>query len=169
MSDFVQLQLNEVEALKAIYQEDFGESEREAGGGATPATAGATGKGSPWKVVPRAPEAKTYQIHLRPTIEELRGPVAVFLQFRFYKRYPDIVPELKIIKDRGVSDLQIAELQRIILAKAKELVGAEMIFEIASFIEEHLSIHNSAIRGVKQVSAYEEMVDRQRETAQVKK
>ncbi|TPX61382.1 hypothetical protein SpCBS45565_g07286 [Spizellomyces sp. 'palustris'] len=134
-----QIALEEVEALKAIYMEDFREE-------LVPVK-------SAWKVAPQ----REYSIHLVPHGEEFKDLVSVVLAF---KKYPAEVPTLVIRKEKGISDVQIDELQRAVVDYAQQLKGQEMIFDITTFIQDYLSRHNSVIRGIKQVSFFEQMRDR---------
>ncbi|KAJ3055078.1 hypothetical protein HK097_011568 [Rhizophlyctis rosea] len=68
---------------------------------------------------------------------------------------------LTVRREKGLSDPQLEELVRLVNEQAKCLKGQEMIYELASFIQEHMYQHNSVIRGVKNVSFFEQMKDRQ--------
>ncbi|KAJ3150466.1 hypothetical protein HDU86_006639 [Geranomyces michiganensis] len=133
---------DEVEALRAIFAEDFVEL--------------ATAPTSAWNL----PPVRIFSIVLRPTDLELADRCRVRLEFSFGPKYPSTPPTLKLAKIVGVSDSQL----EFLLSTAKEFAstrrGQEMIFDIASFIQEQLSRHNSVIRGVKQVSFFEQMQDR---------
>ncbi|KAJ3283638.1 hypothetical protein HK104_010287 [Borealophlyctis nickersoniae] len=134
--------LEEIEALRAIFMEDFSEE-------VVPTK-------SAWKVAPQ----KQFVIQLTPLGDELKDFVRVALVVRFTRRYPSEPPQLFIRKDKGLSDAQVEELGRLVVQQANRLKGQEMIYEIANYIQEHLCQHNSVIRGVKNVSFFEQMEDR---------
>ncbi|KAI8587008.1 kinase-like domain-containing protein [Geranomyces variabilis] len=133
---------DEVEALRAIFADDFAEL--------------ATAPTSAWNL----PPVRIFSIVLRPTELELADRCRVRLEFSFSPKYPSTPATLKLSKMVGVSDSQL----EFLLNNAKEFAsarkGQEMIYDIASFIQEQLSKHNSVIRGVKQVSFFEQMQDR---------
>ncbi|KAI8850310.1 ubiquitin-conjugating enzyme/RWD-like protein [Chytridium lagenaria] len=139
-NEFIQ---EEIEALSAIYMELF-KVETE-----TIVNA--------WKVDKKI---QKYIIHLIPTSPELQDHVAVELDIRFTKKYPLESPAFLIRKVKGLSDAQIDELQMLVVKKGKLLKGNPMCFDIADYIRDYLDSHNSVIRGLKQQSFYEEMVER---------
>ncbi|KAI8909361.1 kinase-like domain-containing protein [Powellomyces hirtus] len=137
-----QVAADELAALRAIYMDDFQELET------APTTA--------WNL----PPVRTFSIVLQPTDVDLSDRCKVRLEFSFGARYPATPPNMSIKKIVGVSDAQLAAL----LDGAKEFAhtrrGQEMIFDIADFIQEQLSRNNAVIRGIKQVSFFEQMQDR---------
>ncbi|KAI9098889.1 kinase-like domain-containing protein [Phlyctochytrium arcticum] len=137
-----QVALEEVEALKAIYMEDFNEV-------ILPVK-------SAWKVAP----IREYTIRLQPQGEELKDLLSVTLAIRFKRRYPDELPFLEVRKEKGITDGQVLEIQKAAIEFARQLLGQAMIYDIATFIQEHLYRSNSVNRGGKQVSFFEQMQDR---------
>ncbi|KAI8816832.1 kinase-like domain-containing protein [Fimicolochytrium jonesii] len=137
-----QIALEEVEALRAIYMEDFDEALVQV------TTA--------WKVAP----IREFIIQLAPHDEELKEHCRVVLAIRFTKRYPETAPNLILRKVKGISDSQMQELQAKVELFAQQLLGREMIFDIASYIQDELCRHNAVARGVKQVSFFQQMQDR---------
>lgn len=131
----------EIEALQAIFGEDFDCQEiriKEA-----------------WKDVRME---KQYRIKLTAKTENLKGLVAVLLCFQFPKTYPDTLPIFSIKKIKGLNDQQLKRIQNLVSKKARESIGMEMIYDIASAVEEFISDHNSVLS--EQVSAFELMHDR---------
>jgi hypothetical protein len=102
---------------------------------------------------------------------------------RFPQRYPNVLPELTIDNPVGLSDAFLEDLKRGAIVRAKELLGQEMIFEIATNIIESLSTHESTVAQViylrdlwqrtieiyltcrKKTSFYEQMLSRQQLTS----
>ncbi|KAJ3109984.1 hypothetical protein HDU96_006999 [Phlyctochytrium bullatum] len=156
----------EVTALRAIYMEQFSMEEESIQ--------------SAWNI---RKIARKYVIELKPTQVELQDLVSAVLEIRFEtpmfltdltirssftKKYPNEAPALQVRRGRGLSDAQLAQLQTLVVAKGKELAGNPMCFDIAEFVRDYLDTHNSVIRGLKQLSAFEQMEERhhQNEKAQ---
>ncbi|KAJ3216328.1 hypothetical protein HDU67_009679 [Dinochytrium kinnereticum] len=137
----------EVEALSAIFMELF-RTETETAVNA-------------WKV---AKPIRKYIIHLNPTRTELQDLVAVELEIR---KYPAEAPALSVRKVKGLSDGQIQELQGLVIQKGKQLKGNPMCYDIAEHVRDYLDSHNSVIRGLKQLSFYEEMQERHHRTEEI--
>ncbi|KAJ3178871.1 hypothetical protein HDU85_005067 [Gaertneriomyces sp. JEL0708] len=135
---------NEVQALKAIYMDDF--------------TQRIVPVQSAWKVAP----AFEYCLTLVPHGEVNRERVKVELRVRFGKKYPEEVPKLEVQGVRGVSDRQVEDLNREVGQYAKTLVGSEMIYDIANFIQDYIMTHNtlSPTSPKKPLSFFDQMRDR---------
>eukprot|EP00833_Pecoramyces_ruminatium_P017910 jgi/Orpsp1_1/1191942/evm.model.d7180000089539.1 len=138
--DILERQNLECEALQAIFMDDYSSLENNY---------------TAWKVKSKYP---TFKIHLAPldinNDEEIY--VSIDLVVKFTPLYPDAIPELYLKNGKGLSDNEIDDLTNTIKNLARELLGNEMIYEIAQCIEEYLTEHNK-----KEISAYEEMLKRQ--------
>jgi translation initiation factor 2-alpha kinase 4 len=132
----------ECEALQAIYMDDYISLENNY---------------SVWKVKLKYP---TFKIHLAPVPLDKNNEegiyVSIDLVVKFTPLYPNTLPELYLKDGKGLSDNEIDDLNNIIKNLARELLGNEMIYEIAQCIEDYLTEHNK-----KSVSVYEEMLKRQ--------
>ncbi|KAI8926668.1 kinase-like domain-containing protein [Entophlyctis helioformis] len=136
--------VEETEALKAIYGDDF-------------ALELVRFKNA-WKV----DTSETWVVlSLTPDDPALKDLVAVKLCVKFPKRYPNVVAEFKLRKDKGLSDQQIDTLSKLIQTESMRLIGQQMVYTIASTLQTHMSAHNSAHRpGERQQSFYDMMQDR---------
>ena len=106
-------------------------------------------------------EGLVFDLQVSAADEDLRGLVCVDLRIRLPSRYPtSSAAVIRVQNERGISSLQGRELQNILTKIARDVVGSEAIFEIASAAKDWLSDHHSLIRGVKQVSAHDNMLDR---------
>ncbi|KAG0308416.1 hypothetical protein BGZ98_008036 [Dissophora globulifera] len=142
--ELLELQENELEALQAIYMEDY-----------QPITIP-----SAWKTVPTTPE---FRLHLLPQEEELKRYVSVDLRVKFTKTYPKTIPDLKIENPRGLSTAQVQELTKLVPVQAKKQVGGEMMYELASFVQEYITQNNSTLF-IKHTSFHEQMLQRVEQT-----
>ncbi|KAG0000001.1 hypothetical protein BGZ65_004723, partial [Modicella reniformis] len=147
--ELLELQENELEALRAIYMEDY-----------QPITIP-----SAWKTVPTTPE---FRLHLLPQEEELKRYVSVDLRVKFTKTYPRTIPDLKIENPRGLSPAQVQELTKLVLTQAKTLVGQEMMYELASFVQEYITLNNASLF-IKHTSFHEQMLQRVEQTTKDEK
>jgi translation initiation factor 2-alpha kinase 4 len=112
--DYAQVQEDEVEALQAIYMEDYEEIE----------TKGAWRKSD-----------KAFRLHLKaPSNAE----VAAVLSITLTATYPKSAPLITLENSTGLRDKSRNDIQQILLEKPKELVGEVMIYEIAVFIQDVL-------------------------------
>ncbi|KAG0215957.1 hypothetical protein BGX28_007183 [Mortierella sp. GBA30] len=147
--ELMELQQNELEALRAIYMEDY-----------QPIT-----MPSAWKMVPTTPE---FRLHLLPQEEELKRYVSVDLRVKFTKTYPRTIPDLKIENPRGLSAAQVQELAKLVPSQAKSLLGQEMMYELASFVQEYITQNNSSLF-IKHTSFHEQMLQRVEQTTKDEK
>nr|KAJ3420974.1 hypothetical protein HK105_004812 [Polyrhizophydium stewartii] len=136
----------EIEALRAIFGDDFGEET---------------------VVHKHAWKADTVEhwlvLSLVPHGEELKSLVSVKFCVKFPSEYPSVPLEFMLRKEKGLSDGQIEALRKLVAAQAARLVGQEMVYELALLIQDHISEHNSVIRGVRQQSVYDLMQDRRQQ------
>ncbi|AOW01719.1 anticodon binding domain of tRNAs-domain-containing protein [Yarrowia lipolytica] len=114
-----ELQENEAEALKAIYMDDFVD----------------TTKSSAWNKTP----SPSFEIHMRSTDPDAEDALSsLTLQVELTSTYPKTVPVIRIKNPKNILASQVAKLEKWIAATCKELIGAEMIFEVTSYIQERL-------------------------------
>ncbi|KAK5827528.1 hypothetical protein F5H01DRAFT_98323 [Linnemannia elongata] len=142
--ELIELQQNELEALRAIFMEDY-----------QPITIP-----SAWKMVPTTPE---FRLHLLPMEEELKRYVSVDLRVKFTKTYPRTPPDLKIENPRGLSEAQVQELSKLVPARAKTLLNQEMIYLLAEYVQEYITQNNSSMF-IKHSSFHEQMLQRVEKT-----
>ncbi|GLV39622.1 Gcn2 [Carabus blaptoides fortunei] len=138
-------QENEIQALKAIFNEDLRDLR----------------SSKPWKAW------KPLDIVI--TLSPLRGSsglgeihAQVDLHIICSDSYPDIEPKIFLERSRGMSDVLLTELKIQLETKALELKGEVMVFELAQHVQAFLHDHNKP--GYK--SFYEEMLSRQRQKQQ---
>ncbi|KAF9400248.1 hypothetical protein BGX21_004672 [Mortierella sp. AD011] len=142
--ELYELQQNELEALRAIYMEDY-----------QPVTVP-----SAWKTVSTTPE---FRLHLLPQEDELKRYVSVDLRVKFTKTYPKTIPDLKIENPRGLSTAQVEELSKKVPIQARTLIGQEMMYELASFVQEYITQNYSSMF-IKHPSFHEQMLQRVEQT-----
>ncbi|KAN0065323.1 eukaryotic translation initiation factor 2-alpha kinase [Thecaphora frezii] len=128
--EIAEIQQTEIEALQSILEDDFRKIEQKA-----------------WK------NAQTSQLHeleitLRPDEERLKPLVAAIANVKLPKNYPLNAPTITFKhndgRNRGLSAQHIADLGAELNAKARELVGAEMIWELVSHGQDFISRNNQA-------------------------
>jgi translation initiation factor 2-alpha kinase 4 len=112
--DYAQVQEDEVEALQAIYMEDYEEIES---------------KGA-WRK-----SDKAFRLHLKAPSD---AEVAAVLSITLTATYPKSAPLVTLEKSTGLRDKSRNDIQQILLVKPKELVGEVMIYEIAVMIQDVL-------------------------------
>ncbi|KAF9429846.1 hypothetical protein BGZ94_009242 [Podila epigama] len=116
-------------------------------------------------MVPSTPE---FRLHLLPQEEELKRYVSVDLRVKFTRTYPKTIPDLKIENPRGLSGAQVQELTKLVPAQARELIGQEMMYELASFVQEYITQNNSTLF-IKHTSFHEQMLQRVEQTTKDEK
>ena len=141
-----QIQESEFTSLSAIYDSDLVE---------TPAEYGSL--------------SKRFSIKLSASDIELKNHVQIIMSVKFTALYPFTIPIVSLVKEMGVSDQQLSDLNSLVQTKLKNLKGMEMIFEVASFIEDHLSTYNSAIRSGQLKSSHQSYTNRQQEQLEMEK
>ena len=133
--EITEIQNTEIEALQTILDDDFRRVEHKA-----------------WKSASHS-QPHEFDITLRPDEERLKPLVSAVLNVKLPKNYPTICPILSIkIKDdktKGLSTQDIHKLNDALNAKARTLIGAEMIWELVSLGQELISHHNQVPREVK--------------------
>ncbi|KAI8369907.1 kinase-like domain-containing protein [Choanephora cucurbitarum] len=119
------IQENEIEALKAIFMEDYHEAVHQ----------------TAWKVSHADPE---FVLHLSPLgAEASEVHVTVDLKVRFPKTYPNKPPELHLINPRGLSPTVLRQLSTSLSQTAQQLVGQEMMYDLSDYVRAFLANHNA--------------------------
>lgn len=141
--DANQTQELEIEALKAIYGDDFKDI--------PPPKA--------WKGALSFPE---FTITVRPNDEALHGRVEFTLHVKFSKTYPKVLPTLSVDAFMGLSKLQINQMLGLLKVEAQKALGREMIFELVTFCQEWLDQNHTVKEedDTPNVSLATEMVNR---------
>ncbi|KAF7724671.1 hypothetical protein EC973_000843 [Apophysomyces ossiformis] len=133
------IQQNEIEALKAIFMEDYHEVVNK----------------SAWKVTSN-PE---FILHLYPLgVEAEDAHVTIDLQVRFTKTYPNKPPELHLMNPRGLSKTTVLQLNDLLQSAAKEMAGREMTYDLADQVRAFLANHNAPPPEGSKLSFHEQMV-----------
>lgn len=128
------LQAQEVEVLTSILGDDFSV--------ASTRTA--------WKAAGTAPgtAGQEYHLILRPEEERLKPHLAVVMRLRLPKRYPLITPIFTLepasvdARTQGISETQRKTLEGVLGKRARELLGAEMIWELVEVAQEWITRNN---------------------------
>eukprot|EP00842_Homolaphlyctis_polyrhiza_P005296 jgi/Hompol1/5768/HPOL_004721-RA len=105
-----------------------------------------------------------YVLRLQPLGSEFKELVSISLCVKFPRSYPATPVEFTLRKEKGLSDQHIDDLKKVVAATAKKLAGEEMVYEIASAIQEFITEHNAARKPAPlsepQKSFYDLMQDR---------
>lgn len=115
-TDFLEIQRNEVEALRSIYMDDFEE--------------GKVKKGA-WN----SNAERTFQLRLKAFSDD---SYAITLRVNLPISYPKTIPSLSIIDFGGIRQKTRSQVDSILQTKPKALLGSEMVFEIASELQDLL-------------------------------
>ncbi|KAI9015775.1 kinase-like domain-containing protein [Phycomyces nitens] len=137
-----EIQENEIEALKAIFMEDYQEVVDQ----------------TAWKIKSNVPE---FILHLVPHgVNENETHVAVDLKIKFLKTYPNKPPEMSLINSRGLSPAALHEINESLKRTAKDSIGQEMTFDLADNVRELLTSYNEPPPEGSKLSFHERMVMR---------
>ncbi|KAH8550420.1 kinase-like domain-containing protein [Umbelopsis sp. PMI_123] len=148
LSELHEIQTNEIEALKAIFMDDFKEVEE---------------KKTAWNVATKNIE---FIIHLTPSEEEHEtAHTSIDLNVRLPKTYPKRMPELRLLNPHGLTPAAVQELRSSLQPICKNLLNQEMIFDITDHIKTFLSVHNKPPPEGSKLSFYEQMLKRQHEVS----
>lgn len=79
---------------------------------------------------------------------------------RFTKSYPNKPPELHLVSPRGLSPQLVRRLNDSLQAAAKEMVGREMMYDLADHVRAFLANHNNPPPEGSKLSFHEQMVKR---------
>lgn len=117
-TNYSEIQHDEIEALRSIYMDDFTEEEAKTG---------------PWK---KAAD-RAFQIHLRTQTGD-EQEIALTLAVSLPPTYPKSLPRLSLRFGHVMRDKEQKQARNIINSKPKSLLGSEMIFEIATSLQDIL-------------------------------
>lgn len=117
-TNYSEIQHDEIEALRSIYMDDFMEEEAKTGA---------------WK---KAAD-RAFQINLRSQIGE-EQQIALTLAISLPPTYPKSLPRLNLRFGDSVRPKEQKQAQEVISSKPKSLLGSEMIFEIATSLQDIL-------------------------------
>ena len=117
-TNYSEIQHDEIEALRSIYMDDFAEEEAKTG---------------PWK---KAAD-RAFHIHLRTQTGDERE-IALTLAVSLPPTYPKSLPRLSLRFGNVMRDQEQKQARDIINSKPKSLLGSEMIFEIATSLQDIL-------------------------------
>ncbi|KAJ1774112.1 eukaryotic translation initiation factor 2-alpha kinase [Coemansia sp. RSA 1843] len=137
-----EIQQNEVSALKAIFMDDYRDIETK----------------TVWNVKPNTAE---FAVRIRASDDELKNSVSVGLHVKLPKTYPRTAPQISLENPTGLSDTQVQGAMKVIKQKIAELLGNEMIYELAICVSEFITENNSAAQAARP-SFYQQMVDREK-------
>ncbi|KAI9297132.1 Serine/threonine-protein kinase [Neoconidiobolus thromboides FSU 785] len=135
-----EIQENEIEALKAIYMDDFEIIESNV---------------RSWKV---SKKYKEFKIKIKPMDESIRDNVEIYVNIKFPPAYPVIAPEIFLESPKGLSESQYNELKKTIKNKTQELLGSEMVFDLCDLVLEYIT--NNHVDD-KTSSFHQQMIERQ--------
>ena len=118
MTKYSEIQEDEIDALRSIYMDDFKEEEAKTGA---------------WK---KAAD-RAFKINIRSQSGE-EQEIALTLAVSFPPTYPKSLPRLNLRFAESVRPVERKQAQEIISSKPKSLLGSEMIFEIATSLQDIL-------------------------------
>ncbi|KAF1813189.1 Serine/threonine-protein kinase, partial [Eremomyces bilateralis CBS 781.70] len=113
-TEYAQMQQDEIEALKAIYDEDFVLVQN---------------KGA-WSKTETG-----FRLTVRSTVDR---ETLVILNIAFTATYPKTLPILKLESSQGLRGTPRQRIEEIVKTKPKELLGEVMVYELACSIQEAL-------------------------------
>ena len=124
-TNYSEIQQDEIEALRSIYMDDFIEEEAKTGA---------------WK---KAAD-RAFQINLRTQVGEEQR-IALTLLVSLPPTYPKSLPHLNLRFGDSLRQKEQKQAQKIINTKPKSLLGSEMIFEIATSLQEILDDNSASV------------------------
>ena len=124
-TNYSEIQHDEIEALRSIYMDDFLEEESKTG---------------PWK---KAAD-RAFQINLRTLLGE-EQKIALTLVVSLPTTYPKSLPRLNLRFGDSLRQREQKQAQEVIKTKPKSLLGSEMIFEIATSLQEVLDSNATSV------------------------
>lgn len=99
----------------------------------------------PWKLVEHPPYfvlhlsiselPNDHSIATKNETNKVNVTAAVDVTFKMSKLYPDEVPEIHVTKKKGCTQGQAETLHSMLLTKAQELKGLEMVFDLAELVK----------------------------------
>ncbi|KAJ2538606.1 eukaryotic translation initiation factor 2-alpha kinase, partial [Coemansia sp. RSA 1933] len=103
-----------------------------------------------------------FVVRIRPTDDdELKSSVSVGLHVKFPKTYPRAAPQITLEDAQMLSDAQVHGAAVVAKQKVVELLGNEMVYEVAIAVSEYITENNSAEQASRP-SFYQQMVDREK-------
>ena len=127
MTDYVEEQRNELEALEAIYATEFNFIE----------------------------EPKCFEIIVASEHHEDNDiKFSASIQFTYVENYPDEAPSIEVKPLEGLKDSQIDDLQKFLNEKVEENLGVVMVFTLISETQEYL---NEAVEAEKKSQEEEKL------------
>jgi len=140
--DFKAIQDAELEAVRAIFMDDFAEKE-------TPTV---------WKSVNAVQE---FTLRIYPEEDDIKSSVNAVLHFKLPKTYPKLAPQLIIDTSQGISPVQLDALKDLLATTTKSLLGSEMIYELATTASTFITENNTVVRFGKLTSLKEDRARRE--------
>ncbi|KAF0688212.1 Aste57867_20082 [Aphanomyces stellatus] len=131
MTDYVEEQMMEVEALDSIYMDDFSKVQD-----------------APLKL----------KVKLVPNQDGGDNHVALSLVFTMPETYPDAAPDVEIRMEKGLSDRQEKEIRALLNQQMEENLGMAMVYTVCEAVREWMLENN---REGNDGSEYQEMLRRQ--------
>ncbi|KAJ1966263.1 eukaryotic translation initiation factor 2-alpha kinase, partial [Dispira parvispora] len=147
--ELFELQTNEVAALEAIYMDDFERVE-------------STGV---WKISASSPE---FRLTLRPLEPDLQHRIHVVLRIRLPKLYPKRPPIVTMETSQGLQPGQQEGLAELIQNTAKQSLGSEMVFELATAVQEYITNHHAPVKDATVPSSHQAMLNHEARIQQEK-
>lgn len=133
-TDFPEIQRNEVEALRSIYMDDFEE--------------GQVKKGA-WN----SNAERTFQLRLKAFSDD---KYAITVKVALPLSYPKTIPSLSVTDFGDIRERTRTHIDDILKDKPKALLGSEMIFEIASELQDLLEDEVQSKAGAPDLPSLEE-------------
>ncbi|KAK9367122.1 kinase-like domain-containing protein [Lipomyces kononenkoae] len=128
---YIETQNNEVEALKAIYMDDFSENEST----------------SAWNKT----ASPSFNISLKAHPDGAsKAVVSLVLKVKMTATYPRSLPIISVENPKNIRTSQLKEITDYVNTRPKELVGEEMIYEITSTIQEMLEKIQDKLKSAKE-------------------
>ncbi|KAE9014577.1 hypothetical protein PF011_g7984 [Phytophthora fragariae] len=115
MTDYKEEQAMEVEALEAIYMDDFTQL---------------------------SDEPLTYQVHVVPNQDGENNFVALLLKAEIPETYPDVEPKIEVIVKKGLADSQVKEIKQLLAQQVEENMGMAMMYTLSEAVREYLVENN---------------------------
>ncbi|MCJ1378773.1 hypothetical protein MMC17_001872 [Xylographa soralifera] len=118
ITDYAEIQQNEIEALRSIFMEDFVEHKAKAGA---------------WNKTAE----KAFQLKIRPHTENDDDAYAL-VKISLPATYPKTLPRCTVVYGTAIPEKARNEIDEMIRNKPKTLMGSEMIYDLATSIGEIL-------------------------------
>lgn len=86
---------------------------------------------------------------------------------RLPKTYPNKIPELQLVNPKGLPPPILRQLDDSLKKAAKDMVGREMMYDLADHVRTFLANHNAPPPEGSKLSFHEQMVKRMEHDLQV--